>query len=122
MPAAGPCCMMPWKTACTVRSTKTAGCASGWKQAVCGEDLPDAPAYIYGDKAVWQPVAAQYAVSYRRHGESDFLPLGVTEAPQPVGAELAPQIDRLRYEFTLPAQEKARTLLELGRVGEISEL
>ena len=46
----------------------------------------------------------------------------MTAAPQPVGPELAPQIERLRYEFTLPAAQTAHTLLDLGRVGEISEL
>lgn len=89
---------------------------------VCSCDMPEAPAYLYGDEAVWKPVEAACTVSYCRRGESVYRPLGVMAKPQAVGVETAAQAARVRYEFVLPALSGKRILLDLGGVGEISEL
>lgn len=87
-----------------------------------GNDLPAAPVYQYGDEGGWRPVEARYAVSCRCHDESEYRSVGTADVPQPISLTLAPQVERVRYEFTMPAVTAEHTLLDLGRVGEVSEL
>lgn len=89
---------------------------------VCGNDLPKAPAYEYGDKGEWIDVEAEYTVSVQNVGETEYKKIFKTNVLNGVSIADAPKAEYVRYEFKLPKNSKKHTFIDFGYVGETAEL
>lgn len=89
---------------------------------ICSPDLPAAEPFDYGEKGKREVICTQFSVSVAPYNKNTYKSYVTTTVPSEILFDDKTIPDKIRYDFSLPSQNKKHTILDLGVVGETAEL